>query len=271
MTGNQIKGGVLGYYTHFWRRLVKLWLESRHSFAAFAVFANGLLIVKTIWGMPVDLLDLFQINNLVDMDWSDVADGPWFLLSVFLMLNALGMLFRARIAWALSVFLLIITLAFTMHFYPLLRTRILFCALTLFGILLLGRDFNRSSATAGSIFAIISFSILLFYASYGSLYFGSGFSPEIDNLVTAFYYSIVTMTTVGYGDIIPKTESARLFTVSMIIAGITVFATSLTTIFGSVIRSGIGKLIKGKERAMNRTDHFRLFSNSELLNYPWWI
>ncbi|WP_419833451.1 hypothetical protein [Endozoicomonas atrinae] len=55
---------------------MSLWLEFRHSFAALAVFANGLLIFKTIWGMPVNLLDLFQINNLVDIDWADVADGP---------------------------------------------------------------------------------------------------------------------------------------------------------------------------------------------------
>lgn len=254
----------MGYYTCLWRRLVSLWLEFRHSFAALAVFANGLLIFKTIWGMPVNLLDLFRVNNLVGVDWADVADGPWFLLGVFLMLNALGMLFRARIAWAVSVFLLIITLAFTVHFYPQLRTRTLFCALTFVGILLLGKDFNRSSATAGGIFAVISFSILLFYGSYGSLYFGSGFSPEIDNLVTAFYFSIVTMTTVGYGDIIPKTEPARLFTVSMIIAGITVFATSLTTVFGPVIRSGIGKLVKGREQAMSRKDHFIVCGTSIL-------
>lgn len=254
----------MAYYTHVWGQLVNLWVEFRHSVAAFAVFANGLLIFKTIWGMPVNLLDLFQINNLVDVDWADVADGPWFLLGVFLMLNALGMLFRARIAWAVSVFLLIITLAFTMHFYPLLRSRTLFCAVTLVGVLFLGKDFNRSSATAGGIFAIISFSILLFYASYGSLYFGSGFSPEIDSLVTAFYFSIVTMTTVGYGDIIPKTEPARLFTVSMIIAGITVFATSLTTVFGPVIRSGIGKLVKGREQAMKKTDHFIVCGTSIL-------
>ncbi|WP_257264136.1 voltage-gated potassium channel protein [Endozoicomonas sp. ONNA2] len=251
-------------FTHLWQKFMSLWLEYRHSFAALAVFTNGVLIFKTIWGMPVNLLDLFHINNLVDIEWAEVADGPWFLLGVFLMLNALGMLYRARIAWAVSVFLLIITLTFTMHFYPMLWTKSLFCGATLVGILLLGRDFSHSSATAGGIFAIISFSILLFYGSYGSLYFGTGFAPEIDNLVTAFYFSIVTMTTVGYGDIIPKSESARLFTVSMIIAGITVFATSLTTIFAPVIRSGIGKLVKGRERTMNRAEHFIVCGTSIL-------
>lgn len=254
----------MSYYTRLWHRLVSFWLECRHTVAAFAVFVNGLMIFKTIWGMPVNLLDLFRVNNLTDIDWADIADGPWFLLGIFLMLNALGMIFRARTAWAVSVFLLLVTLSFTIHFYPLLRSRTVFCAATLIGVLLLGKDFNRSSATAGGIFAIISFSILLFYASYGALYFGTGFSPEIDNLVTAFYFSIVTMTTVGYGDIIPKTEPARLFTVSMIIAGITVFATSLTTVFGPIIRSGIGKLVKGREQAMSRKDHFIVCGTSIL-------
>ncbi|WP_252384798.1 ion channel, partial [Escherichia coli] len=40
------------------------------------------------------------------------------------------------------------------------------------------------------------------------------------------------MSTVGYGDIVPVSESARLFTISVIISGITVFATSMTSIFG---------------------------------------
>jgi voltage-gated potassium channel len=40
------------------------------------------------------------------------------------------------------------------------------------------------------------------------------------NFFDALYYSIVTMTTVGFGDIIPLSESGRLLTVMMILTGI---------------------------------------------------
>jgi voltage-gated potassium channel len=36
-----------------------------------------------------------------------------------------------------------------------------------------------------------------------------------------------------------------LFTISVIISGITVFATSMTSIFGPLIRGGFNKLVKG--------------------------
>lgn len=206
--------------------------------------------------MSINLVELFHIQSFSGINWANIANGPWFMLGIFLMLNAFGLFFRARTAWAVSIVLLLITLVFTMHFYPNLSFSISLCLATLIGLLLLGKDFNRSSATAGGIFAFISFTMLLFYSTYGALYFGDGFQPAINNLMTAFYFSIVTMTTVGYGDIIPMTEPARMFTVSIIFAGITVFATSLTTVFGPIIRGGIDKLVKGNQRNMNRKDHF---------------
>ncbi|MEC4727520.1 voltage-gated potassium channel protein [Shewanella sp. D64] len=243
-------------YSHLWQKSINLWLELRHSLIAFAVFLNGLLIFNTIWGMSINLIELFHIQSFSGIDWASIANGPWFMLGMFLMLNAFGLLFRARIAWAVSIILLLITLVFTMHFYPHLSFSISFCVITLIGLLALGKDFNHSSATAGGIFAFISFTMLLFYSTYGALYFGDGFHPTIKNLMDALYFSIVTMTTVGYGDIIPMTEPARLFTVSIIIAGITVFATSLTTVFGPIIRGGLNKLVKGNQQHMKRNDHF---------------
>lgn len=117
-----------------------------------------------------------------------------------------------------------------------LKFSIGFCIFTLVFLLILRKDFSHSSAAAGTIFAFISFTTLLFYSTYGALYLSEGFNPRIESLMTAFYFSIETMSTVGYGDIVPVSESARLFTISVIISGITVFATSMTSIFGPLIR-----------------------------------
>lgn len=45
--------------------------------------------------------------------------------------------------------------------------------------------------------------------------------------VTSFYFSVSTLTTVGYGDFYPTTELSRLFTAIYVLAGVTV---ALTTI-----------------------------------------
>jgi len=40
--------------------------------------------------------------------------------------------------------------------------------------------------------------------------------------LTAIYFATTTMTTVGYGDVIPKTEESRLFTVFFIWIGVSI-------------------------------------------------
>ncbi|MFA0414418.1 voltage-gated potassium channel protein [Vibrio renipiscarius] len=247
-----------------WQKWATLWLKMRHTLVACAVFINGLLILISVWGSSLNLIDLFRIDSFSSVDWASIANGPWFLLGIFLMLNAFGLLYRARIAWAVSIVLLLITLVFTWHFFPEFTHNLTLCLVTLICLFLLGKDFHHSSATAGGIFAFISFTVLLFYSTYGALYFGPDFSPEIKDLTTSFYFAIVTMTTVGYGDIVPISEPARLFTVSVIIAGITVFATSVTTVFGPLIRGGLNKLVKGNQTQMDRRDHYIVCGTSVL-------
>lgn len=43
---------------------------------------------------------------------------------------------------------------------------------------------------------------------------------EFNTFLDAFYFSVVTMTTVGFGDVTPITEAGRLLTVLMIVTGV---------------------------------------------------
>jgi voltage-gated potassium channel len=45
-------------------------------------------------------------------------------------------------------------------------------------------------------------------------------NPAIKNFGDAFYFSVVSLTTVGFGDIIPASEGGRWVTVLMIFSGI---------------------------------------------------
>ena len=55
----------------------------------------------------------------------------------------------------------------------------------------------------------------------GTLVYGwlEGWSP-----VDALYFSVVTLATVGFGDLHPTTDAAKLFTVVYILVGLGVFA-----------------------------------------------
>ena len=49
------------------------------------------------------------------------------------------------------------------------------------------------------------------------------------SVVDSFYFSVVTATTVGFGDLTPDTDGAKLFTVGYILFGISLIGTFLNT------------------------------------------
>lgn len=53
--------------------------------------------------------------------------------------------------------------------------------------------------------------------------------------VDAFYFSVVTLATVGYGDLAPKTEAAKLFTAFYILFGTTAALAALGIIGASYL------------------------------------
>jgi potassium channel subfamily K len=50
---------------------------------------------------------------------------------------------------------------------------------------------------------------------------------EALSMVDALYFVIVTITTVGYGDLVPLTDKAKIFTVFFMVAGLVCFAREL--------------------------------------------
>ena len=77
-------------------------------------------------------------------------------------------------------------------------------------------------------FALVAIAAVLI-ASTGMYYLEHEAQPEkFSSVPESMYWAITTLTTVGYGDITPHSITARLFTASIIILGITVFATSIS-------------------------------------------
>lgn len=74
----------------------------------------------------------------------------------------------------------------------------------------------------------------------------------IENLsfIDAFYLTVVTITTVGYGDIIPKTGAGRLFTMGLIVSGVGMAYYTFSLLISGVIEGQL-KNVWGR-RAMNR-------------------
>lgn len=72
---------------------------------------------------------------------------------------------------------------------------------------------------------------IAFAADYFVL--GSHFSDRVANCVDAIYLSVVTVTTLGYGDIVPKSPLAKLLTSFQAISGVVLVGLFLNSLFSS--------------------------------------
>jgi len=79
--------------------------------------------------------------------------------------------------------------------------------------------------------AILYVMVVFFGATIMFIYEGSGANDKIHGFFDAVYWSIITISTVGYGDVTPVTVEGKLVTLVLIISGFLViaFGTSIIT------------------------------------------
>ncbi len=93
-------------------------------------------------------------------------------------------------------------------------------------------------------FMIIGSSIILFVVEEGK-------NPRIKTIIDAIWWSIVTFTTVGYGDIVPKTTIGRVVASFLMVMGISGIAL-LTGIVSSAFTDRILKMKLSMEEIMEK-------------------
>jgi voltage-gated potassium channel len=236
-----------------------------HGYLAVLLVIDGLLLVR-----PIAQKALEHARGGWFDDWIALVNAfgvlalPQALVATGLTMMSIGIALRARTTWVLS--LLLLAGAASINLWGDYRNNALaaFTIALACALIYYWRRFDRASLAAGSLFAFLSIGSLVVYAVFGSLYLGADFSPPITNLVTAFYFSIVSMSTVGYGDIVPRSDTARLFTASIIVLGITVFATSVSAVVGPVIGGHLKRIVKGGISNVNRKNHYLIVGASPL-------
>lgn len=52
------------------------------------------------------------------------------------------------------------------------------------------------------------------------------------SVVDSYYFVVITLSTIGYGDISPQTDAGKIFTIFFVIIGLAMFSTLISTIVG---------------------------------------
>ena len=100
--------------------------------------------------------------------------------------------------------------------------------------------FGHITTEDGAIFTRILFTLFTIIFVYSGLIYQveHPVNPEVFNtFVDAMYFSIVTMTTVGFGDVTPASQIGRLLTVLMILTGIALIPWQIGDLIKRIIKT----------------------------------
>ena len=97
------------------------------------------------------------------------------------------------------------------------------------------------------IFYILAIAAVVIYGTAGSYILGQSgnFNISINSWITALYFTVVTISTVGYGDITPVTELGRIFVIILIISGLSIFLSAVTTLSSDFLSARVEKMYSG--------------------------
>ncbi|HEY9729579.1 MAG TPA: ion transporter [Chroococcales cyanobacterium] len=100
--------------------------------------------------------------------------------------------------------------------------------------------FLRINSEDGVIFVRILFTLFTIIFVYSGLIYQvehRANAQAFETFLDAFYFSVVTMTTVGFGDVTPTSEGGRLLTVLMILTGIALIPWQLGDLIKQLLKT----------------------------------
>ena len=84
----------------------------------------------------------------------------------------------------------------------------------------------------------------------------------------AFYFSVTTLTTVGYGDLHPTSDASRMFTAIFILIGVGIMLASLGTIASSYMKMTERQSMLAHEKRLKKKDIDHPKPNDEPEHWP---
>ncbi len=97
--------------------------------------------------------------------------------------------------------------------------------------------------------------LLVSVVAFGTFGFALAEPTVHGNLWNAFYFTVETMFTVGYGDYIPTTMLSRVVAIIVVVGGVTTAVTALQTFFDLIVKKDLRRELGLPERRTRMKNH----------------
>jgi voltage-gated potassium channel len=105
---------------------------------------------------------------------------------------------------------------------------------------------DRLANHKGLVWLVVGWGAVMLLSATGLYIAENGVNEAVDNPLDALWWGLTTMTTVGYGDIYPKTEEGRLAAAVLMILGIGLYSAITATITSFLIVGDRGTDLAGQ-------------------------
>jgi voltage-gated potassium channel len=204
----------------------------------------GLSVAIGILGIVDPSANFGPLAQYIPPAVSQTAGFTGALTGFTMMMSAFGLRRGLRAAWYSTVVLLPLTalqglVQATPYSVPLVVLSVLALPLVATARSRFDRKVTLSTAqvAAGALFVGVQA-----YGTIGTYALRDGF-PNVNTMLDAFYYMLVTSSTVGYGDLTPQSPDARLFSLSIIVLGTASFAIVLGALLAPALEARFASVL----------------------------
>ncbi|RLM89846.1 potassium channel protein [Halobellus sp. Atlit-38R] len=220
------------------------WIGARAS-VVLTFFVGVLAVVTGIANIGVGGTADFQLFGVVVPGVvRQITAFTGTLTGFLLLVSAFGLRRRLRAAWYATLLLFPITAAQGVLQSSELSLPLV--ALSVLALLVVGvnfRAFDRElSLSTTQIAALAALAGAQGYGTVGAYALQEEFNG-VSTLLDAFYFSLVTGSTVGYGDITPRSAVGELFALSVLLVTVSSFAVVLGVVFTPLIEAQFSKAL----------------------------
>ncbi len=204
-----------------------------------------------------DSLGEFRRASTLAISLRSVGGTGQAVLGGILVLIAVGLFWRLRAVWVFALMVLTMTVAADIARHD--RGLGLALAVGTLGLLLFTRSaFDRRTLVANTLVSIVSLVGALIYGIVGTYVLGQGFHPQVKDFTDASYFTFVTLSTVGYGDIVPVSPETKVFAITLILVGLSVFATALASTLGPALSGELSSVLGTRRDKVQAINHIIL-------------